>query len=101
MSIEAACLKIEDAEAQRLNPEDGDGSSAPGIRLNNLDRLVNWSKEFLSKRGTYQIYPVLIIRGQQVAMGDSAADRDMKEKNSQRRSTPPAANSTLPRSGEC
>jgi hypothetical protein len=63
MTAEAARLEIEDAEAQRLNPEDVDGPSAPRMRLNNLDRLVNWSNEFL-------------------AMGDSAADRDTENENS-------------------
>jgi hypothetical protein len=56
MSAEAARLKIEDAEAQRLNPEDMGGPSAPGMHLNNLDRLVNWSNEFLGRRDTDQIY---------------------------------------------
>jgi hypothetical protein len=63
MTAEAARLEIEDAEAQRLNPEDVDGTSAPRMHLNNLDRLVNWSNEFLSRRDTDQINPVPIIRG--------------------------------------
>jgi hypothetical protein len=40
MIVEAAHYEIEDAEAQRLNPEDVDGSSDPGMRLNSMDRLV-------------------------------------------------------------
>jgi hypothetical protein len=63
MTAEAARLEIEDAKAQRLNPEDVDGPSAPRMHLNYLDRLVNWSNEFLSRRDTDHINPVPIIRG--------------------------------------
>jgi hypothetical protein len=88
VSAEVACLKIEDAEAQRLNPEDVGGPSAPGMRLNNLDRLVNWSNEFLGRRDTDQIYLIPIIRGEQVSMGDSAADQDTDDENIRSRPTP-------------
>jgi hypothetical protein len=88
MIVEAAHYEIEDAEAQRLNPKDVDGSSDPGMRLNSLDRLVNWSNKFLGRRDMDQIYQVPIIRGEQVAMGDLAADRDTEDKHSRRRSTP-------------
>ncbi len=42
MTAEAAHLKIESSEAEKLNLEDVDGP-VPRARLNNLDRLVNWS----------------------------------------------------------
>ncbi len=90
VSAEVTCPKIEDAEAKRLNPEDVGGPSAPGMRLYNLDRLVNWSNEFLGRRDTDQIYLIPIIRGDQVAIGDSAADQDKEDENSRSRSNPPA-----------
>ncbi len=68
--------------AQRLSFEEVDGPSAPKMRLNNLDRLVNWSNEFLGRRDTDGIYPVPIIRDEQVAMGNPAADRDIEDENS-------------------
>jgi hypothetical protein len=55
MAARAACLEIEDAEVQRLNPEDEDGPMAPRMCLNNLDRLVNWSNEFLGRRDNYRV----------------------------------------------
>ncbi len=62
--VEAAHYEVEDAEAQRLNLEDVDGSSDPVMRLNSLDRLVNWSNKFLGRRDMDQIYQVPIIRGE-------------------------------------
>ncbi len=88
MSTEAAHLQIEDAEAQMPSPEDVGGSSAPGTHLNGVDRLVSWPIKFLSRRDTDQIYLVPIIKGEQVAMGDTAADRDTEDEDSRRRSTP-------------
>jgi hypothetical protein len=80
-----------------------DGHSAPKMRLNNLDRLVNWSNEFLGRTDTDRIYPVPIIRDKQVVMGTSAVDRDMEGENSKGVGLPgiEAAGSNLPRSGEC
>jgi hypothetical protein len=69
MTAEAARLKMEDAEAQRLTIKEVDGPSAPKMQLNNLDRLVNWSNEFLGRRDTDRVYPVSIIRDEQVAVG--------------------------------
>ncbi len=37
--------------------------------LNNLDRLVNWSNELLSRRDYDRTYPVPIIRDEQFIMG--------------------------------
>jgi hypothetical protein len=34
------------------------------MRLNSLDRLVNWSNKFLGRRDMDQIYQVPIIRGE-------------------------------------
>ncbi len=74
MTAEAARLKMEDAEAQRLTIKEVDRPSAPKMQLNNLDRLVNWSNEFLGRRDTDRVYPVSIIRDEQVAMGNLVAD---------------------------
>jgi hypothetical protein len=87
---EAVRLQVEDAEAQRLSPEDVGESSAPGTCLNNADGLVSWSNELLGRGDTDQVYLVPIIKGEQVAMGVTAADRDAEDENSRRRSTPPA-----------
>jgi hypothetical protein len=64
MTAEAARLHVEDvedAEAQRLTFEEVDGPSAPKMQINNLDRLVNWSNEFLGRRDTDRVYPIPII----------------------------------------
>jgi hypothetical protein len=37
MTAEAARLEMEDTEAQRLNPEEAGGPTAPRAALNNLD----------------------------------------------------------------
>jgi hypothetical protein len=58
MDAEAARTAEEDVEAQRLNPEDPRQPSAPRGPLNNLDRLVNWSHEFLNRNQDARIYPV-------------------------------------------
>jgi hypothetical protein len=73
MTAEAARLEIEDSEAQRLTIEEVDGPSAPKVQINNLDRLVNWSNEFLGRRGNDRVYPVPIIRGEQAARASSIA----------------------------
>jgi hypothetical protein len=41
------------------------------MQLNNLDRLLNWSNEFLGRRDTDRVYPVPITRNEQAAMGSS------------------------------
>ncbi len=48
-----------------------DGPSAPKVQINNLDRLVNWSNEFLGRRDNDRVYPVPIIRGEQAARNSS------------------------------
>ncbi len=67
---------------QRVSLEEVDGPLAPKMRLNNLDRLVKWSNEFLSRRDTDRIYPVHIIRDELITMGNLMANRDMEDKNS-------------------
>jgi hypothetical protein len=64
MTAEAERLEIEDNEAQRLTGE-MDGASAPRVQINNLDRLVTWSNEFLGRRDNDRVYPVPIARGEQ------------------------------------
>ncbi len=48
----------DDPEAQGLNQQDLRQPSAPRGPLNNLDRLVNWSHEFLNRNQDARIYPV-------------------------------------------
>jgi hypothetical protein len=86
---EAVRLQVEDAEAQRLSPEDVGKSSARGTCLNNADGLVSRSDKLLGRGDTNQVYLVPIIKGEQVAMEVTAADRDAEDKNSRRRSIPP------------
>ncbi len=57
MDAEAARTAEDDPEAQGLNPEDPRQPSAPRGPLNNLDRLVNWSHEFLNRNQDARIYP--------------------------------------------
>jgi hypothetical protein len=67
MTAEAARLEMEDAEAQRLTIEEVDGHSAPKVQLNNLDRIMNWSNEFLGRRDNDRVYPVPMDRNWQAA----------------------------------
>jgi hypothetical protein len=78
MTAEATRLEIEDNEAQRLTIEEVDGPSAQKVHINNLDRLVNWSNEFLGRRDNDRLYPVPIIRGEQAAR-NSSTTVDMNE----------------------
>ncbi len=57
MDAEAARTAEDNPEAQGLNPEDPRQPSAPRGPLNNLDRLVNWSHEFLNRNHDARIYP--------------------------------------------
>jgi hypothetical protein len=47
-----------------------------------MDSLVNWSNEFLGRRDRDRIYPVPIIKDEQVAMGTLGVARDMESENS-------------------
>ncbi len=52
------------------------------MQLNNLDRLVNWSIEFLSRRDNNWVYPVPINRNVQAARGSSTTvDMNVEEEN--------------------
>jgi hypothetical protein len=82
MTAEAARLEIEDAEAERLTIEEVDGPSAPKVQLNNLDRLVNWSNEFLGRRDNDRVYPDPSDRNGQAARGSSTTvDMNEDEEN--------------------
>jgi hypothetical protein len=52
------------------------------VQINNLDRLVNWSNEFLGRRDNYRVYPVPIIRDDQAASNCSTTvDMSVDEEN--------------------
>jgi hypothetical protein len=89
MTAKAAQLEMEDSEAQRLTIEEVVGPSAPKMQLNNLDRLVNWSNEFLGRRDTERVLPVPIDRNLQAARGSSTTVNmnvdDMNNKGGQPR----------------
>jgi hypothetical protein len=57
MDAEAARATKDDPEAQGLNPGEPGQPSAPRGPLNNLERLVNWSHEFLNRNQETRIYP--------------------------------------------
>jgi hypothetical protein len=82
MTAEGAWLEIEDSEAQRLTIEEVEGPSAPKVQINNLDRLVNWSNEFLGRRDNGRVYPVSIVRGEQTTRNSSTTvDMNVDEEN--------------------
>jgi hypothetical protein len=82
MTAEAARLEIEEGEAQRLTIEEVDGASARKVQINNMDRLVNLSNEFLGRRDNDRVYPVPIIRGEQAARNSSTTvDMSVDEEN--------------------
>jgi hypothetical protein len=82
MTTEATRLEIEDTEAQRLTIIEKDGPSAPKVKLNNLDRLVNWSNGFLGRRDNDRVYPVPINRNEQAARGSSmTVDMNVDKEN--------------------
>ncbi len=63
MTAQAARLEIEDNEAHRLTDKEMEEASAPRVQINNLDRLVTWSNEFLGRRDNERFYPASIVRG--------------------------------------
>jgi hypothetical protein len=82
MTAEATRLEIEDNKAQRLTVGEMDGASAPRVRINNLDRLVTWSNEFLGRRDNERVYPVPISRGEQATRASSTTvDMNVDEGN--------------------
>ena len=85
MTAKALRLEIEDAKAQRLTIEEMDGPTDPKVQLNNLDRLVNWSNEFLGRRDNDRVYPVPINRNEQATRGSSTTvDMNVDEENIRR-----------------
>ena len=85
MTAEAARLEIEDNEAQRLTDREMEGASAPRVQINNLDRLVTWSNEFLGRRDNDRVYPAPITRGEQNIRGSSTTvDMNVTEENEKR-----------------
>ncbi len=82
MTAEAARLEMEDTQAQRLTIEEVDRPLAPKMQLNNLDRLMNWSNEFLGRRDTDRVYPVFIDRNVQAARGSfTTVNMNVDEEN--------------------
>ncbi len=62
-----------------------DGPSAPKVQLNNLERLMNWSNEFLSRRDNDRVYSVPINRNEQTGRGSSTTvDMNVDEENIRR-----------------
>ena len=85
MTTEAARLEIEDDEAQGLAGREMEDASAPRVLINNLDRLVTWSNEFLERRDNDRVYPAPIIRGEQNIRGSSTTvDMNVTEENEKR-----------------
>jgi hypothetical protein len=57
-------------------------ASAPRVQINNLDRLVTWSNEFLGRRDNERVYPAPIVRGEQTIRGSSTTvDINVAEEN--------------------
>jgi hypothetical protein len=101
MTAEAARLEIEDNEAQRLTVGEMDGASAPRVQINNLDRLVTWSNEFLGSRDNDRVYPVPITRGEQATRTSSTTvDMNVDEGNDKGCQPRPADPASLDR-GVC
>jgi hypothetical protein len=85
MTTEAARLEIEDNEAQGLADREMEDASAPRVQINNLDRLVTWSNEFLGRRDNDRVYPAPIIRGEpNIRDSSSTVDVNVTEENEKR-----------------
>ncbi len=85
MTTEAARLEIEDNDAQGLTGREMEGASAPRVQINNLDRLVTWSNEFLGRRDNDRVYPAPIVRGEQTNRDSSiTVDMNVAEENEKR-----------------
>jgi hypothetical protein len=85
MTTEAARIEIEDNEAQELTGREMEDASAPRVQINNLDRLVTWSNEFLGRKDNDRVYPAPIVRGEQNIRGSSTTvDMNVTEENEKR-----------------
>jgi hypothetical protein len=62
MEAEAARIYVGEVKAQKPYQEEVERPTAPRAPLNNLDRLVNWSNDFLSRQNGNQVYPIPITR---------------------------------------
>jgi len=52
------------------------------VQINNLDRLVTWSNEFLGRRDNERVYTVPIVRGEQTTRDSSTTvDMNVDEEN--------------------
>ena len=58
--------------------------SAPRVQINNLDRLVTWSNEFLGRRDNDRVYPVPITRGEQAIRASMNVDEENNKGNQPR-----------------
>jgi hypothetical protein len=76
MVAETARIDMDEVKTQRLNLGEPDRPTAPRAPLNNLDRIVNWSNESLSRLDGDRVYLVTIVRDEQIIMGDMAVDRE-------------------------
>ena len=55
------------------------------VQINNLDRLVTWSNEFLGRRDNDRVYPAPIIRGEpNIRSSSSTVDVNVTEENEKR-----------------
>jgi hypothetical protein len=73
-------------------------ASAPRVQINNLDRLVTWSNEFLGSRDNDRVYPAPIVRGAQTTRDSSiTVDMNVTEENEKR----PKLLIQPPSTGEC
>ena len=85
MTSEAARVEIEDSETQGLASREMEDASAPRVQINNLDRLVTWSNEFLGRRDSDRVYPAPIIRGEpNIGSSASTVDVNVTEENKKR-----------------
>ncbi len=58
---------------------------APKVQLNNLDRLMKWSNEFLGRRDNDRVYSVPINRNEQTVRGSSTTvEMNVDEENIRR-----------------
>jgi hypothetical protein len=81
MDAEAARATGGDPGAQRLNPGEPVQPSAPRGPLNNLDRMVNWSHDFLNRNQDARIYPVPRDQGMPAEAGGEIGNQGVAYEN--------------------
>jgi hypothetical protein len=67
-----ACINVMELEDQRWDLERPTAARGP---LNNLERLVNWSQDFLNRQQEDRVYPAPAGRDEQVALSDMNKDQ--------------------------